>query len=156
VAASEGERVALERIAREVEERTGFLDLGKLALTELPAELFQLKLLRSLNLGGRWLDASGQQQNATGELGENQVAMSIGRLRDLPTLRALSLNGISLDTLSSLAGLENLRDCSMTHVSDLAPLCRPQGAPVDQLLLHPGRRPRAPGRPQGAHGDQLR
>ena len=32
--ASDGQRVALERIAKEADERTGFLDLGMLGLTE--------------------------------------------------------------------------------------------------------------------------
>ncbi|MGO9420528.1 COR domain-containing protein, partial [Roseiarcus sp.] len=122
--ASEGERIALERIAREADERTGFLDLGMLSLTELPAALFGLKHLHGLNLGWRWRDASGKWQEAPGELRRNQVASSLGRLAALPDLRDLWLEGLDLDTLSSLSGLENLQsiDCSSTQVNDLAPL----------------------------------
>jgi hypothetical protein len=59
-AAPEGERIALERIAKEADERTGFLDLGSLGLTELPAELFKLEHLRDVSLGDGWRDASGE------------------------------------------------------------------------------------------------
>jgi internalin A len=48
----DGLAIARERIAKEAEGKTGFLDLGMLGLTELPEELFQLKHLRRLNLGG--------------------------------------------------------------------------------------------------------
>jgi hypothetical protein len=39
----DGRAIAWERIAKEAEENTGFLDLGKLGLAELPDELFRLK-----------------------------------------------------------------------------------------------------------------
>ena len=66
-AASEGERIARERIAREAVERTGVLDLGRLNLTELPAELFGLKHLRSLNLGSGGRDSSSMWARSRGE-----------------------------------------------------------------------------------------
>ena len=105
--ASEGERIARERIAKEADERTGFLDLGGLGLTELPAELFELKHLRGLNLGSGWRAVRANGGRPEG-LGENQVASSVEKLADLPDLRELWLRG-RLDTLSSLRGSKNLR-----------------------------------------------
>jgi internalin A len=43
--------IARERIAEEARARTGYLDLGMLGLDELPADLFALTHLRTLNLG---------------------------------------------------------------------------------------------------------
>src|SRR5262249_37046582 len=51
-----GLTIARERIAREAEERTGFLDLGRLGLSSLPDELLALKHLRGLNLGRAYYD----------------------------------------------------------------------------------------------------
>ena len=122
--ASEGERIALERIAREADERTGFLDLGELGLTDLPAALFALKHLQGLNLGAEWRDSRGKWRHGAERLGPNQVASSLGKLADLPDLRELWLERAALDTLSSLTGLKSLRliDCHGTRVGDLAPL----------------------------------
>jgi internalin A len=52
----DGLTIARERIAQEAVAKTGFLDLGRLGLTELPDELFQLKHLRKLNLGFGYFD----------------------------------------------------------------------------------------------------
>ncbi len=122
--ASEGERIARERIAKEADERTGFLDLGRLGLTELPPELFGLEHLHGLNLGKRWLNATGEFQEASASLGQNRVASSLGKFAGLLNLRALWLYGVVLDNLSYLAGCENLQsiDCSYTPVSDLGPI----------------------------------
>jgi hypothetical protein len=49
----DGLAIARECLAKEAEEKTGFLDLGNLGLTELPEELFRLKHLRRLSLGPR-------------------------------------------------------------------------------------------------------
>ncbi|MCI0601321.1 MAG: hypothetical protein L0Y60_17760, partial [Beijerinckiaceae bacterium] len=57
---SDGSTIALECIAKEAGDKTGFLDLGRLGLSELPHELFQLKHLRRLNLGWRYFDVAGQ------------------------------------------------------------------------------------------------
>ena len=46
--------IALQRIAREADARTGTLDLGMLGLTELPEELFALSHLRELDLSGEF------------------------------------------------------------------------------------------------------
>jgi internalin A len=53
----EGLEIARRLIAEEVVKKTGFLDLGKLGLTELPDELFALAHLRTLNLGSWFYDA---------------------------------------------------------------------------------------------------
>jgi hypothetical protein len=37
-----GLEIALQRIEKEAQERTDFLDLGRLGLTELPEDLFRL------------------------------------------------------------------------------------------------------------------
>ena len=52
--------IARARIAREAEEKTGFLDLGMLGLNELPDELFALTHLRRLNLGEWFFDEGGK------------------------------------------------------------------------------------------------
>ena len=48
---ADGLTIARERIAEEAHARTGFLDLGRLGLDELPAELCDLTHVRRLNLG---------------------------------------------------------------------------------------------------------
>ena len=61
--AFDGESIARQRIAEEAEQRTGFLDLGGLGLTTLPAELFGLTHLRVLNLG-----SDIQREDGTGHM----------------------------------------------------------------------------------------
>ena len=84
--------IARERIVREAEEKTGFLDLGRLGLTELPEELFQLKHLRGLNLGA----------GGASELEDNFVEGSLHRLAELGELRRLSLSGTDLSDFAPL------------------------------------------------------
>ena len=48
---TDGIETARRLIADEHEQKTGFLDLGNLRLTEVPVELFDLSHLHSLNLG---------------------------------------------------------------------------------------------------------
>ena len=55
----DGLAIARERIALEAEQKTGFLDLGRLGLSRLPDELFALKDLKRLNLGFWYYDDSG-------------------------------------------------------------------------------------------------
>jgi internalin A len=64
----DGLSIARERIAKEAEEKTGFLDLGELGLTELPEELFRLKHLRRLHLGVGYYDAQGEWQRSISEI----------------------------------------------------------------------------------------
>lgn len=122
---SEGLRIARERIAREAEERTGFLDLGRLGLTELPEELFELQHLQRLNLGAAYWDEGGEWQRAAADLAPNEIEASLTALRRLPMLSVLSLRTLlPVSSLSALVYLANLQtlDCYGTQVSDLAPL----------------------------------
>jgi internalin A len=83
--AVDGLAVARERIAREAEEKTGFLDLGMLGLRALPEELFSLKRLRRLNLGRGYFDQAGKWQEliSDSELGPNAVEGQLDRLAEL-------------------------------------------------------------------------
>jgi internalin A len=69
---SEGEAIARARIAEEKEKGTGLLDLGRLVLTKLPEELFDLEHLRGLNLGSAWRDQQGEWHAAVSHLARNQ------------------------------------------------------------------------------------
>src|SRR5258707_981809 len=92
--ALDGFSIALERIAREAEEKTGFLDLGRLGLTTLPDALFGLSHLRRLNLGegywdetGRWIENGTIQQ-------DNSI--DLAQLKCLPSLQWLNCAGTEL------------------------------------------------------------
>lgn len=108
----DGLAIARQRIADEADRRTGFLDLSQLGLTELPAEMFELRHLRRLHLGFRLVEAS------------NEVASSLGRLSEFPNLEALSIAGLDCDSLTFAEPLRSMRwfDCRSTQVSDLSPL----------------------------------
>ena len=88
----EGLAIARERIAEEKEKRTGFLDLGRLGLTELPEELFELEHLWGLNLGYGWRDEQKEWHCAAPALAPNQHAQQlILHLQRLPGLKLLSV-----------------------------------------------------------------
>jgi internalin A len=127
--AVDGLAVARERIAREAEEKTGFLDLGMLGLRALPEELFSLKRLRRLNLGRGYFDQAGKWQEliSDSELGPNAVEGQLDRLAELIQLEEFFLVGTDLADLAPLKGLTSLQtlSCSHTQVSDLAPLRGP-------------------------------
>jgi internalin A len=120
----DGLSIARECIAQEAEEKTGFLDLGKLGLTELPEELFRLKHLRRLNLGSGYDDAHGEWQESINSGERNSIGADVGRLAELSELRSLFLRGTGLSDVAGLADAANLVkiDCSYTQVSDLAPV----------------------------------
>ncbi len=127
-----GLTIARERIAREAEERTGFLDLGRLGLSSLPDDLLALKQLRGLNLGRAYYDEKHARglsphpvwHRSASSLTDNSVAAHLGRLADLPQLEVLGLCQTDLSDLGPLRHLPNLHtlDCSCTQVSDLGPL----------------------------------
>ncbi|HTV34011.1 MAG TPA: hypothetical protein VME69_13080 [Methylocella sp.] len=104
----DGWTIALERIAREAEAKTGVLDLGRLGLSALPDELFQLKHLRRLNLGANYFDEEGQWQDS----------------EKLANLQNLTCSGTQVRDLAPLEKLANPQSltCSGTQVCDLAPL----------------------------------
>jgi internalin A len=120
----DGLAIARRRVAEEAEARTGFLDLGRLGLTELPEELFVLKHLRRLNLGRWYRTESGELVYAESDLVPNDIQASLGRLIELPALRSLDCAHTSVSDLRPLAPLTALDslDCSGTPVSDLGPL----------------------------------
>jgi internalin A len=126
MSSEEGLRIARERIAREANEKTGFLDLGQLGLTELPEELFGLTHLLALNLGTDYLDDQGEWQECGTDIEPNQIEGTLGRLAALPVLQSLSLVGNDLSDLAALARLPNLQAlyCWSTQVRDLSPLAR--------------------------------
>jgi internalin A len=117
-------KIARERIAREAIEKTGFLDLGQLGLTELPAELFELTGLRALNVGSMYVDDSGAWQLAQSRIATNEIQGEIVELRALAALNSLFLCGVRLTDLSAVGSLQNLQslNCSNTQINDLAPL----------------------------------
>ena len=119
-----GMRIALERIAREAEERTGFLDLGWLGLKTLPEALFGLRHLRSLNLGAAYVDEAGRWLYAASNIAANDIGLELLRLAGLPELQALWLWATpwyDLSPLSGLAALQTLH-CGWNQVADLSPL----------------------------------
>jgi internalin A len=117
----EGLRIARERITGEASARTGFLDLGRLGLNELPAELFTLKHLQTLNLGAVMRP---NFVRSVSSMAPNRIDAQISRLSMLPELAELSVAGTSLRTLAGIAELRALKslDCSETQVEDLSPL----------------------------------
>ena len=113
----EGLAIARVRIAEEKEKRTGFLDLGRLGLTELPEELFELEYLWGLNWGRWWRDGQEEEHEADSDLAPNQHAHQLIHLQRFPGLRLLSVSQTDISDLSPLAGLSALQslDCSETR-----------------------------------------
>ena len=101
----EGLAIARVRIAEEKEKRTGFLDLGRLGLTELPEELFELEYLWGLNWGSWWRDGQEEVYEADSDLAPNQHAHQLIHLQRFPGLRLLSVSQTDISDLSPLAGL---------------------------------------------------
>src|SRR5262245_48564584 len=114
----DGLAIARERISREADAKTGFLDLGGLGLHELPEELFALSHLRRLNLGAGYRDEQGQWHDSASRFPQNDIAAHLGRLAALKSLQCLSLFSmaiVDLTPLNHLASLQSL-DCSGTEV----------------------------------------
>ena len=110
-------RIARQRIAREAQEQTGWLDLGDLDLAELPDELFHLKHLRSLSLGhvGAFDAQATWRPRPAGDFVPAFSISRIDRLGALPDLRFLSLSGTEVSDLAALKSLAHLQsfDCSV-------------------------------------------
>jgi internalin A len=124
VPVADGHTIALARIADETKNRTGFLDLGRLGLTEVPEELFELEHLRGLNWGAYWVDEQGKAREAASDLVPNLHADLLLALHRFPRLTLASLSGTNVTDLSPLSGLSSLQslNCSSTKVGDLSPL----------------------------------
>jgi len=120
----DGFTIACERIAREAEEKTGFLDLGNLGLTTFPEDLFRLSHLQTLSLGKYYWNNSGELNPASENLRLNDLQKQLTLLAQLPRLRTLFLCGFLLSDLSPLSGLADLQsvNCFDTQVTDLSPL----------------------------------
>lgn len=122
----DGMERARKLIAEARETRAEFLDLGNLKLTELPAELFELTHLRSLNLGMSYSNDRGEYQlSANGGFEDrnslNGLPANLSALSNLQAL-CISHNAVSdLGPLKGLSGLQHLH-CWDTQVSDLGPL----------------------------------
>ncbi len=140
-----GMEIARRLIAEEREKQTGFLDLGRLGLTELPEELFELTELRGLNLSYIYEDGHGRWKETVNRLNHNSLteipaglstlrqlkvlilmSNSISDLRGLTTPRTLdfSTSTALADDLTSLPPLPSLQylDLSDTLIFDLNPL----------------------------------
>ncbi|MDR3634775.1 MAG: hypothetical protein P4L84_13305 [Isosphaeraceae bacterium] len=117
----EGLVIARARIAAEQEQRTGFLDLGRLGLTEFPEELFALEHLQGLNLGMLWRDEQGEWQQAASDLSPNQLTDELGSLSRFAGLRRLSISHTEIRDLGPLSGLTALRslDCRWARISNV-------------------------------------
>jgi internalin A len=124
----EGLAIARARIAEEKEKRTGFLDLGRLGLTELPEAMFELENLWGLNLGSAWWDQQGEWHEVDSDLAPNQPRDFLPALHHFPRLTHLSIAGTDVSDLGPLADLQSLQSlvCDSTQVSDLAPLANLQ------------------------------
>ena len=72
----DGWSVAQARIAEEAVRRTGALDLSRLGLTRLPPELFHLRHLRRLDLGGGLLSTRYYEPEAV----PNRIAGQLGSI----------------------------------------------------------------------------
>jgi internalin A len=120
----DGLAIARQRILREAEEKSGFLDLGALALSVLPDELFALRHLRNLNLGSGYTDTTGQRHRSDPFIGTNAVDTQIQLIAKLVELQSLWFSGTNLSDLAPLTSLRNLQllDISQTAMSDLGPL----------------------------------
>ena len=93
---------ALKRIAAELAAQTGNLDLSRLQLTELPAELQELTSLQNLDCS-------------------NTQVSDLEPLRGLTSLRNLHCSYTKVSDLEPLRGLTSLEilDCGHTQVSEL-------------------------------------
>src|SRR5580658_4504747 len=121
---ADGPAIARRLIAEEAAAQTGFLDLGRLGLTELPEELFALKHLRRLNLGAFYRQEDGDFAQAESRGPPNEIQSELGRLVELPVLQSLACRGTRVSDLGPLSGLTALQslDCWGTRVNDLGPL----------------------------------
>jgi internalin A len=103
--------------------QTEWLDLGDLALSELPASLGDLQHLKVLYLGGIGLNAAGEPERLDDR--ESPQFTDLSPLSSLGGLQSLHLQycyrATDLSPLSGLTGLQSL-DLQFTRVADLSPL----------------------------------
>jgi internalin A len=118
---------AEQRIEEARRTRAESLDLGDLALSELPAGLRELSDLRRLYLGMARPTATGGVE--WDEDRESPELTDLSLLAVLQGLQSLDVSGTAVTDLGSLAGLRGLQSLNLTNtgVPDLAPLEALQG-----------------------------
>ena len=118
---------ALKRIAAELAAQTGRLDLSRLQLTELPAELQELTSLQNLNCSFTKVSDLEPLRGLTSlqnlDCSDTQVR-DLEPLMGLTSLMTLNCCRTQVSDLRPLRGLSRLQtlDCSCTHVVDLETL----------------------------------
>ena len=118
---------ALKRIAAELAAQTGSLDLSRLQLTELPAELQELTSLQNLDCSDTQVSDLEPLQELTSlqnlKCWSTKVS-DLEPLRGLTSLQNLNCWNTKVSDLEPLRGLTSLQDlyCGNTKVSDLEPL----------------------------------
>ena len=122
---------ALRLIAENRKSRATFLDLGHCGLTELPAEIAELRWLQALSVGREWIGPAPASPGAN-----NDALRDLSPLAALTQLEELSLVGTRVSDLSPLAGLGALRrlDLAETPLADLQPLAGLRSLNVLNLL----------------------
>ena len=118
---------ALKRIAAELAAQTGRLDLSRLQLTELPAELQELTSLQYLNCSFTKVSDLEPLRGLTNLQSLSCIDTLVSNLellRGLTSLQNLNCNFTKVSDLELLRGLISLQnlDCGNTQVSDLEPL----------------------------------
>jgi internalin A len=108
---------ARRRIREEKEQQTGKLDMRGLGLTELPAEIGELRHLKELQIGPT------RAPNGLEILEQNPIVdiAPLGRLHGIQSLDCSFTQVADLAPLAKLQSLHSLT-CSSTQVADLAPL----------------------------------
>ncbi|MEM6964020.1 MAG: leucine-rich repeat domain-containing protein, partial [Bacteroidota bacterium] len=121
--------LALQLIAKEKEEKTGILDLGKCGLTELPEELFELTWLTELNVCNVYYDFILKERVESKNNGtENNLLIippSIKKLTLLTTLRIGGNDFFNKWTIQNISVLQHLHqlqslDLSFNQISDIS------------------------------------
>jgi internalin A len=118
---------ALKRIAAELAAQTGRLDLSRLQLTELPAELQELTSLQYLNCSFTNVSDLEPLRGLTSLQSLSCIDTLVSNLellRGLTSLQNLNCHFTKVSDLELLRGLISLQnlDCGNTQVSDLEPL----------------------------------
>src|SRR5271165_1129369 len=104
-----GWAIALQRITREAEDRTGALDLSMLGLTELPGELFALAHLQELNLGAPSKEEWDARWESGAPLIDNELKSALEKLIAFGQLRTLSVSGTGIISLAWARQLKSLQ-----------------------------------------------
>ncbi|MEN0050492.1 MAG: leucine-rich repeat domain-containing protein, partial [Bacteroidota bacterium] len=122
-------KLALELIAKEKVAKTGYLDIGRCGLTELPEELFELTWLTTLVVSNRWWDLEKRKWIESDNRGkENVLAGKVpdlfGHLKLLENIRlgGEPLSRWRLNNINALTKLRKLRslDVRYNQISDIS------------------------------------